>query len=112
MRPLELAQQYMDIFFSGKDWDALGKLLSDDFTIHGPLSEFDSPKTYIDSLKTDPPKEIDYKMIRFYEDESSACLVYRFLKSGVSTTMTQVFEVKKDKINKILLVFDTNDIAD
>ncbi len=112
MRPLELAQQYMDIFFSGKDLDALGELLSDDFTFHGPLFEFDSPKTYIDSLKTDPPKEVDYKMIRFYEDESSACLVYQFNKPGVSTTMTQVFEVIKDKIKKILLIFDTNDISD
>ncbi len=111
MRPLEIAENYMTAFFSGGDPEVLRDLLSDTFTFRGPLYRFDSAEEYIIALKADPPEDFEYKMIRFYEDESSACLVYQFIKPGVSTTMTQVFEVDKDKISKILLVFDSKSLG-
>ncbi len=108
MRPLELAQQYMDIFFSGRDVEALRSLFADDFTFSGPFYEFDSAEDYIHSLQSDPPKDCHYTMIRSFEDEFGACLVYEFSKPGVCTPMTQVFEVRDGKISNILLVFDTD----
>lgn len=107
MRPLQLAQQYMDIFFSGRDLGALRTLFTDDFSFSGPLYKFDSAEAYILALQSDPPRGFDYEMIRSFEDESCACLVYQFLKPGVSTPMTQLFKVQGDRIRNILLVFDT-----
>ena len=107
MRPLELALQYMDIVFRGKNMDALRPLFASDFTFKGPLYEFDTAEGYIQSLASDPLEGFDYQIIRAFEEESSACLVYQFSKPGVSVPMAQLFEIREDKISKILLVFDT-----
>ena len=107
MTPLELALKYMEIFFSGKDFEELRHLFAEDFTFRGPLYEFNSAKDYVHSLKLDPPREFTYEIISSFEDSSSARLVYRFNKPGVSTLMAQLFEVSDDKISKIVLVFDT-----
>lgn len=42
-----------------------------------------------------------------YEDSTSACIIYQFSKPGITLPMTQLFEVKNEKISKILLIFDT-----
>lgn len=107
MEPLKLAQKYMDIVFRTGNFDQLRQILADDLKFRGPLYNFDTAGNYINSMKTDPPKDFEYKMIKTYEDNSSACLVYEFAKPGVSTIMTQTFEVEHDKIKSILLVFDT-----
>lgn len=107
MRPLDLAMKYMEIFFSGDDLDELGPLFAPEFTFRGPFFSFDSGKEYIRSLKKDPPKDFDYTIIRSFEDESSACLVYQFSKPGVSVPMAQLFECRNGKISSILLIFDT-----
>ena len=108
MKPLELAQRYMDIFFTGENPEELGHIFSDDFSFSGPFYHFDSAGDYINSLKTDPPEGCEYKIIQTYEDNTSACLIYEFSKSGVNTPMVQTFEIINGKINKILLVFDTS----
>ncbi len=107
MKPMELALKYMEIFFSGGDIDELTHLFANDFTFRGPFYEFDSAEDYIRSLKSDPPNGFAYEMINSFENDSSACLVYQFRKPGVSVPMAQLFEIKNDKISKILLVFDT-----
>ena len=48
-----------------------------------------------------------YELIKSIEEATSVCLIYRFTKPGVSTLMTQWFEMENDKIKKITLVFDT-----
>ena len=107
MKPMELALKYMEIFFSGEDTEELSQLFAEDLTFRGPLYEFNSAQDYINSLKTDPPRGVAYEIIGSFEDSSSARLVYRFTKPGVSTLMAQLFEVRDDKISKIVLVFDT-----
>ena len=107
MGPLELANQYMDVIYGGKLPDLLHEILSKDCRFKGPLYEFNSAAEYIDSLKTDPPVDVDYELIEAFENDKSACLVYQFKKASISTPMTQVFEVVEGKISKILLVFDT-----
>lgn len=106
MKPMELALRYMEIFFSGENLEQLKDLFAEDLTFRGPLYEFNSAKDYIDSLKSDPPQGFGYEIISSFEDSSSARLVYRFTKPGVSTLMAQLFEVSDDKIRKIVLVFD------
>jgi hypothetical protein len=107
MRPLALAQKYMDCVFSNANVEALRDLLTDEFTFKGPFYEFDSADAYIQSLQSDPPQGFEYEMIQSFETELHACLVYHFSKPGVSAPMAQIFEISNDKISKILLIFDT-----
>lgn len=97
----------MDVIYGGQSPDLLNALLSTDCQFKGPLYEFNSAAEYIDSLKADPPVDFAYELIEAFEDDQSACLVYLFKKSGISTPMTQVFEVVEGKISRILLIFDT-----
>ncbi len=107
MKPLELANKYMEVFYSGESLDDLHQLFANEFSFKGPFYEFDTAEAYIESLKLNPPKDFNYKIIESYEKEESACLVYQFSKPGVSTLMAQMFEVTNEKISTILLVFDT-----
>ena len=106
-KPLDLALRYMEIFYTGEKIDKLNEILDEDLYFTGPLFKFDSAEDYINSLKKDPPEGMNYEIIKSFEDENSACIIYRFFKGIISTKMVQLFEVKDDKINKIILVFDT-----
>ncbi len=107
MNPTKLALQYMDTVFYEKDLDKLRPLLADSFVFEGPFYTFNTAEAYINSLKTDPPAEFKYEILRSWEDEHGACLIYRFAKPGISTLMSQWFEVKAGKITKTLLIFDS-----
>ena len=107
MTPLELARKYMEAVFTTGDFDQLRQILSDDLNFQGPMFSFDSADKYINAMKADPPVNFQYELLNSYEDSFSACLVYRFSKQGVSTTMIQTFKINSSKITEILLVFDT-----
>jgi len=107
MAPLELAEKYMDCVFKTGNLEELRIILSDDLQFRGPFFNFDSADTYVDSLRNDPPVDFEFEIIKSYADDSSVCLVYRFSKPGVSTSMTQTFETIDGKIDSILLIFDT-----
>ena len=109
--PLKLANRYMEVFYGGEPIDNLTGLLSEKFSFEGPFHKFNSAFEYIESLKSDPPRESEYKIIETYENENSACLVYHFSKPGISTIMSQIFEVTNGKISKIILIFDTADFT-
>ena len=106
MSPLELAIKYMEIFFSGKDIERLNDIFHEDFRFNGPLYKFNSADDYINSVKNDPPSEFSYKIIKSFHNTTSACLIYEFRKPGLSTIMTQLFEIRKNKIYQIQLIFD------
>ena len=97
----------MEVFYGGESLDSLMSLFSQDFSFKGPYWEYNTAKEYIESLKSDPPCELAYKIINAYENDTSACLLYQFLKPGISTPMAQMFGVNNGKIARILLVFDT-----
>jgi len=107
MKPLELAYKYMEILFSDKDMDHLKTILTNDCKFVGPFYQFNSAVDYINSLVKDPPVDFEYEIITSYEDDNSACLIYKFSKPGISTTMAQLFEVSGNKIYRIQLIFDT-----
>jgi len=107
MTPLELANRYMRIFYGEEPIDSLTDIFSEEFSFKGPFHEFNTSKKYIESLKSDPPVGLEYKIIEAYENERSACLVYQFSKPGISTIMSQIFEVANGKISRIILVFDS-----
>jgi len=107
MTPTELAEKYMDCVFKTGNLEALRNILSDDLQFRGPFFNFDSADTYVNSLRNDPPVDFEYKIIKRYADNSSACLVYQFSKPDVSTSMAQTFETVDGKISSITLIFDT-----
>jgi len=107
MKPLDLALQYMDLFFNGDDVEALRPLLAGDFRFEGPFYTYDSADAYIAALKADPPEDFAYELMHAFENESSACLVFEFTKPGIRIPMIQLFEIKENKITKVLLIFDT-----
>lgn len=107
MKPLELAQTYMDMVFTGTDLDTLHQILDEDCTFEGPLFQSRSAEEYITALKTDPPKDCSYILIQSLEHESTACLFYQFTKPGVTTPMAHLFEARDNKIHKIILIFNT-----
>ena len=108
MTPLQLAFKYMNVLYSeNPDPESLRSLFATDLQFKGPLFSFNSAEDYINSLKKEPPRDFNYKLIQSYEKENSACLVYLFKKQLIETQMAQVFEVNKEKIKKIYLIFDS-----
>ena len=107
MKPLELANRYLEIFYSGKNIQDLSQLFTNDLKFNGPFYTFDTPEAYVNSLLSNPPKDCKYSILHSYENATSACIIYQFSKPGVTLPMTQYFEVKSEKISKIFLIFDT-----
>ncbi len=111
MKPLELALKYMDIFYYEKDPSLLKDILHEDLIFSGPFFKFNSAKDYIDSLIESPPKDMSYKIIESFENNTSVCLVYVFKKGEIESTMSQLFKVNYGKISEIILIFDTKDFG-
>jgi hypothetical protein len=111
MKNLDIALRYMDIFFSGEDPDELHKILADNLVFEGPLHRFDSAQEYVQSLKMDPPVGCDYSLIRVFESTGSINLIYTFIRGKIKTPMSQLFEFEDGKIVRILLIFDTAELA-
>ncbi|MEJ2179770.1 MAG: nuclear transport factor 2 family protein [Gammaproteobacteria bacterium] len=107
MTPQELALRYMEIFFSGKEFDRLEDILHEDCKFRGPFNQFNSALDYIASLKADPPQNCSYKIIHTFEEDNVVNLVYYFSKPGVSTIMSQLFDVLDDKFTSMVLIFDS-----
>ena len=107
MNHLEIVRKYMDILFNNGNPDELEALLTPDLQFKGPFFQFESAIDYINSLKADPPLGFRYQTVKSYIDENSVCLIYEFTKSTIKTPMMQMFEFEKERISKILLVFDT-----
>lgn len=107
MKPLELENRYLGIFYSGKNIQDLSQLFATDLKFNGPFYTFDTSEAYINSLLYSPPKDFKYSILHSYENATSACIIYEFSTTGITLPMTQYFEVKNEKISKILLIFDT-----
>jgi len=101
----------MEVFYSGRDAEELRPILADDLVFEGPFLRCDSADVYIESLRGDSREGLSFEVLHEFESGVSACLVYRFSKPGVDTTMAQVFETRAGRIARITLVFDTGDFA-
>jgi len=106
VKPFDLANHYMEIIFSGENLDELHQIFSQYLSFTGLFFQFIRADDYINSLKDDPLLDFNYEIIKSFEDENSACLIYRFIKHDVETIMAQLFELKDDKISRIELIFD------
>ncbi|MBL1213698.1 MAG: hypothetical protein D8M61_10165 [Ignavibacteriae bacterium] len=107
MNSIELAEEYLNIFFQTQNFDELRKILHQNLEFIGPYYKFNSAEDYINSLKENPPYDCSYDIISSTWNESSANVIYTFRKPGVETLMSQFFKIKNSKIIKIILIFDT-----
>ena len=107
MKPLKIALKFLDTFYHEDDAELLRELLHPDLSFEGPMYEFSSAGDFIESLKQDPPRDMDYRITKSFTDDNSVCLVYDFSKTGVTTPMVQLFDIDNGKIRRIRLVFDT-----
>ena len=110
-RALELARRYMEVFYSGREAEELRPILADDLVFEGPFLRCESADGYIEALMGDSREALSYEMLWEFESGETACLVYRFSKPSVDTTMAQVFETRGGRIARITLVFDTGAFA-
>ena len=108
MGSIELANIYMSCFFGEKLLEEMNNVLAEDLKFIEPLYEFSSAQEYIQSLKENPPTDVSHEILQEFENENSSCLVYRYKKPGVNTTVAQLFEVKENRILKIRLIFDAS----
>ena len=109
MKPIDLAQEFLRIFYSGEGIERLSEILDDQLHFKGPLFESIGAKAYLDALISDPPTGMSYSIQSTYQNEDKVCIVYTFRKGDISVPMVQEFQIKNDKISRILLVFDSKD---
>ena len=109
MKPIDLAQEFLRIFYSGEGIERLSEILDDQLHFKGPLFESIGAKAYLDALISDPPTGMSYSIQSTYQNEDKVCIVYTFRKGDISIPMVQEFQVKNGKISRILLVFDSKD---
>lgn len=107
-KPIDLAVSYMNSFFGQAPLEEMNSLLADDMHFEGPFHKSSTAKEYFDTLKENPPEDVNYVLEKTYHDEHSVCLIYVFSKPGVETRMVQTFEITDEKISEIKLVFDTS----
>jgi len=109
MKPIDLALEFLRIFYSGEGIERLSNILDDNLHSKGPLFESTSAKAYMDALISDPPTGMSYNIRSTYQNKDMVCIIYDFHKDGVSAPMVQEFQAKGNKISQILLVFDSKD---
>ena len=106
----EVAIEFVRGFCAG-DVAALVPLLAEDFRFSGPFFQFDSPGSYLDALRSDPPEAARYKLLSVTESADSVSIYYDYEKSDRVLTVAQLFKFKNQKICEMLVVFDGRGFA-
>lgn len=109
MKQLDVVQKYFDILFLQEDLNELKTIFAKDLKFTGPFFQFNSADEYINSLLSDPPIGFGYEVIEIFEKENKISVFYQFTKDDISTPMAQLFELKDNLIQKILLLFNSAD---
>ena len=105
----EIALEYLKRFCAG-DVEGLEPLLAPDLRFAGTFHTFRSASEYLDSLRHDPPEQCPYKVLSATENDDSVAVFYEYHKSGQVMQIAQLFKIKNNKIDEVLLVFDGRDV--
>jgi hypothetical protein len=101
----DLAMEYLKCFCAG-DIDGLELLLAENLRFTGTFGTYSSALEYLDSLRGDPPDKCGYKVISVTENEDSVAVFYEYQKVEFVVQIAQLFRIKDQKIDDVLLVFD------
>ena len=103
----EIALAYLQHFCTG-DIDKLAPLLAPDLDFRGPLHASHLANDYLASLRNDPPESCDHNILSITENSDEVAVFYEYKKPDRTVPIVQLFTVKKVKIAKILLMFDSS----
>lgn len=106
----QIVRQYFACVFGQVPIDNLATISSNKMIFEGPLFSCTSVAAYIDALKKDPLSNASYEIIKYYENDHSACVIFQFNKPGINTRMAQIFEFEGNKIQRISLIFNKADV--
>ena len=106
----EVAMKYLRCFCAG-DVDGLEPLLAPDLIFEGTFHTYHSDAEYLDSLRNDPPERCGYKVLSVTENEDSVAVFYEYEKPDREMQIAQLFKIKDQKINEVLLIFDGRGFA-
>ncbi len=101
----EIAMEYLRRFCAG-DVEGLEPLLAPELRFSGTFHTFHSRKEYLDTLKENPPEECGYRVVSVTENEDSVALFYEYQKPGGVLQIAQLFKMRSNRIQEVLLVFD------
>lgn len=101
-----LAEKFVLSFCNG-DISGIESVLASKFNFIGPLFQFDSKDSYIDSLRGNLDSDPDAKILSIISEENEASIFYIYL----GNTIGQLFKSRDGKIYETILVFDTNKVA-
>jgi|GEM_PF-3059098 len=110
MTPLELAREFVTRFTAGQV-DRLEELLASDLEFRGPLLCCDDRDGYLSRLRERPPEFAEFRILGEVGDELSAALVWEYSKAATSITIAGHFQIERERIRAIRLVFDTAQLA-
>ncbi len=110
MKPLDLAHQFLNLFYSGQpsDLNRLDNILAEDLVFDGPLNSYSTSADYIQDLHASPPVGMSFDVVNQFESDDTACVVYTFRKETIETTMVQIFKTSDGLIVSIRLIFDAS----
>lgn len=101
----KLAQSYL-AYFSTHDLVGLASILHPDFQFTGPYVNCKSAQAYISLFEDNSQEEVIINILKVFENNEEICLIYRFKKGSINTTMSQTFRIKENKIFESQLIFD------
>jgi hypothetical protein len=97
--------EYLKHFCAG-DVEKLEPLFAPDLKFAGTFHTYHSATDYLDRLRNDPPEQCDYKVLSVTEDGDSVAVFYEYQKPDRVMLIAQLFKLKEQKIDEVLLVFD------
>jgi len=106
MSSRDVAIEYLNRFCGG-DIDAIEATLDADFSLSGPLFQFESRAAYIACLREDPPELAEIEILDVSEGENTVSIYYLYKKPTGTITVAQLFKFRAGRIAETLLVFDS-----
>lgn len=106
----DIALEYLHCFCDS-DIDGIEDLIADDMVFAGPLHTFSTAAEYLDSLRANPPENIEYDLLSVTESDDNVALFYVYHKPQLAMFIAQLFKFSEEKITAILAVFDSRDIG-
>ena len=101
----EMAMKFIDCFCS-VEIEELSKLLAPDLVFTGTFFNYNSAAEYLAALRSDPPEIAAGEIMDISENADSVAVFWQYKKASGEHKMAQLFTFRKQKINKILLIFD------
>jgi len=105
----DVALEYVCAFCRG-DISGVEATLGEEFTLKGPLFEFDSKSDYIASLRAGGLEPGKSEILGIADDNNSVAVFYSYKKASATMNVAQLFWFTDLRISKTLLVFDPGSV--